>query len=99
MTEVRFAVELEVVCQAKTGAHGPTEHACAGGGADQSERFDGQGQSACIEAIVNFDIDLKVFHGGIQEFFQCDRQAMDFVNEQHSCGTRRCVLLVRHGWR
>ena len=60
-----------------------TEHACAGGRADEREALERQLQRLGVRTAVDDEIDLKIFHRRIEVLFDRGPEAMDLVDEEH----------------
>ena len=67
---------------AEAGAHGAGDQAGAGGGADEGEGGEGDVHDLGMRAGIHDDIDLEIFHGGVEVFFDDVGHAVDFIDEE-----------------
>ncbi|MCY1176788.1 hypothetical protein D9M73_170720 [compost metagenome] len=81
--QVGVIVELKTLNDAETVAQRVGQHACPGRCANQGERWQIELDRTRSRAFANHDVELEIFHGRVQHFFNDGRQAMDFVDEQH----------------
>ena len=88
--EFGLRVVLEVVDDAEARAQWGGEQACAGGGADEREGFALDLHRARGEARVDGDVDAEVFHRGVDELFDGDGEAVDFVDEEDVAVAKAC---------
>src|SRR3974390_427755 len=65
------------------------DQACAGGGANQREMVEVEGMDARTGALADDQVDAKIFHGGIENFFDRGLQAVNFVEEEDVAGFER----------
>ena len=75
-------VVVEAVGDAEAGAERGAEEARAGGGTDESEAGKIQADGAGGGALIDDDIDPKIFDGGIEVLFDYFGEAVDFVDEE-----------------
>src|SRR5216683_7433621 len=47
---------------------------------------EGKGMDAGSRALADDEVDAKIFHGGIEDFFDGGLQAMDFVEKENFLG-------------
>lgn len=80
--ELFGGVVLEVVDDAEARSEGGREKTGAGRGADQCEGLAGDLDGAGVDAAVEEDVDSKIFHRGVDELFDRDGEAVDFVDEK-----------------
>ena len=69
--------------EAEPTAEGGSQAPGPGGRANQRERLEFEGLGGGVQARVDRDINMEIFHGGVQELFDRSGQAMDLVDEQH----------------
>ena len=65
------------------------QHAGTGRRTDEREAFDRDLVRLGIRAAVHNDVDAKIFHRGIEKFFDHAAEAMDLVDEQNVAGLQR----------
>ena len=81
--QVGFSIEIEAVHDAETRSQRRRQQPRAGRGADQREFLERHFDRARPRSLADHDVELVVFHRGIQNFFDCRRHAVNFVDEQH----------------
>ena len=84
--EIFGLVEIEAVNDAEAGAQGRGNEAGAGGGANQGEMAEGKRMNAGAGTLANDEVDAKIFHRGIENFFDGRLQAMNFVEKENLFG-------------
>jgi len=80
--EVFFGPEFQVQLDAEAGAEGCGDEAGAGGGADEGEGLEGDVDGFGVHAAIDGEIDAEIFHGGVDEFLDDSREAMDLVDKE-----------------
>ena len=83
-------IEVEPVHQPEPFPERGGERAGFGRGAYQGEWGQVQFHGAGGRALADDEVDLKIFHGGVQGFFDVRGQAVDFVDEQDVVGLQVC---------
>src|SRR4029077_7267241 len=84
--EVLGLVEIEAVNDAEAGAQRRGNEAGARGGANQREMAEGKRVNARAGTLANDEVDAKILHGGIENFFDGGLQAMNFIEEEKLFG-------------
>ncbi len=74
-------IEIDMIVQAEAVAQRGREKSGAGGGADEGESFQRDIYDFGEGAFIHDEIDFEILHGGIDEFLDGGRKAMDFVDE------------------
>ena len=87
--EIFGLVKIESVNDAEAGAKGRGDEPGASGGANQREMAEGKRMNAGAGALANDEVDAKIFHGGIEDFFDGGLQAMNFVEKENLFGFER----------
>lgn len=90
MNEVVVFVEPEVVRDPEARTHGRGQEPRAGCSADECERGTHDLYGTCVETRVHGNIDLEVFHCGVDELFYSDGEPMDLVDEQDVPRLKTC---------
>jgi hypothetical protein len=80
--EVFGFVKIEAVNDAEAGAKRRGDETGASGGADEGEMVEVEGMDARTGALADDEIDAKIFHGGVEDFFDGGLQTMDFIEEE-----------------
>ena len=81
--EILDGVVVEAVGDAEAGAERGAEKARAGGGTDQRKAGKIEADGAGGGALIDDDIDPKIFDGGIEVLFDHFGEAVDFVDEEN----------------
>ena len=76
-------IKFQPVHDAETRAQRRGYQARASGGADQSEAIQDERVNSCTRALSDHQIDAIVFHRGVQDFFDCGHEAMNFIEEEN----------------
>ena len=76
-------VEIEAMDDAEAGAQRRGDESGARGGADEREMVQVEGMNARAGALADDEVDAKIFHGGIEDFFDGGLQAMNFVEKEN----------------
>ena len=84
--EILEAVKLQPLDQAEAIPQGRTERAGLGGGPHQGEWGQGQGAGAGRGALAHGEIEAKVLHGRVEDFFGDPVEPVDLINEQQLLG-------------
>jgi hypothetical protein len=74
------------VNDAEAGAQGSGDEAGARGGANQREMAEGKWMNAGTGTLSNDEVDTKIFHGGIEDFFDSGLQAVNLVEKENLFG-------------
>src|SRR5215472_18385011 len=80
--ELRLAVKVEPHRDTKAVAQRIGKKASARGRADQRERRKIDFHRACRRSFADDQIELKILHGGIEDFLDRGIESMNFVDEQ-----------------
>ena len=80
--QILDGVVVEAVGDAEAGAKRGAEEARTGGGTDEGEARKIEADGAGGGALINDDIDSKIFDGGIEVLFDHFGEAVDFVDEE-----------------
>ncbi len=83
LLELGRGVELQALHDAEAIAQWRGQQTRARGRAYQGERLQGQLDGTRGGTFADHDVELEIFHGRIQHFFDHRREAMDLVDEQH----------------
>ena len=81
--EIPGLVEIEAMDNAKAGAKRRGDKPGASGGADESEMTEMEGMDARARSLANHQVDAKIFHRGVENFFDGGLKAMDFVEKKY----------------
>ena len=84
--QVRRFVEIETVDDAEARTKGRGDESCASRGANEREMIQVEGMNARAGALSDDQIDAKIFHGGIEDFFDGRLETMDFVEKENFLG-------------
>ena len=82
-------VKIQPVHDAETRAQRRGDEAGASGGADQREMAQLKRMNARARALADDQVDSKIFHGGIENFFDGGLQAVNFVEKENFFGFER----------
>lgn len=82
MGEVACAVVVEAGLEGEAAAHWGGEEPGAGRGTNEGEGRNAEADAAGVGALVDHDVDAKVFHGGVEVFLDVLVDAVDFVDEE-----------------
>src|SRR5690606_3364219 len=80
--EIVGGIELQARHDAEPVAQGIGEHAGTGGGAHQGEGLQVDLHAAGGRPFADHDVDLEIFHGRVEDFFDHGRQPGNFVDEE-----------------
>ena len=83
MLQFVFAVELETLHNAEAVAQRRRQQTRPGGGANQRKRLEIELDRARRRSFTDHDVELKIFHGRVQHFFDHRAQAMNLIDKQH----------------
>ncbi len=79
-------VKIEAMHDAEARAKRGGDESGAGGSADQREVAEWKGMNARAGSLPDDEVEAKIFHGGIEDFFDGGLQAMDFVEKENFLG-------------
>ena len=82
-------VEIEAMDDAETRTKWRGDQSRAGGGADQREMIQVKWMNARAGSLADDKIHAKIFHRGIENFFDSGLQAMNFVEKKNFLGSER----------
>src|ERR1700722_8851886 len=82
---IKFQAMNDAEARAQRGHDQPG----AGGGADQGEAIQLVGMHARAGPLADDQVDAKILHGGIEDFFHGGLQAMNFIEEEKILGVER----------
>ena len=81
LTDFWLLVVFEAVDDAEAIAEWSSESASSGGSADDSEVREVETDASGGRTFADDDVELVVFHGGVEDFFDDAAETVDFVNE------------------
>src|SRR5216684_584513 len=79
-------VKIEAMHDAEARAKRGGDESGAGGSADQREVAEWKGMNARAGSLPDDEVEAKIFHRGIEDFFDSGLQAMDFVEKENFLG-------------
>jgi hypothetical protein len=82
LLELLGFVVIEALVNLEAREERRSEKAAACGGANQGKAGQSQANAASVGTLVNNDVELEIFHCGIEVFLDCLLEAMDFVDEE-----------------
>ena len=76
-------IQLEFFLNSKSSSKGCGQIAFSSGGSDQRETRQMDPHRACVGARIDDDVDLEVFHGGVEVFLDHPADAVYLIDEEH----------------
>jgi len=82
-------IKIEAMDDAETRTERRGDQSGAGGGADQREMIQMKWVNARARSLSDDQIDAKILHRGVEDFFDGGLQAVNFVEEKYFAGFQR----------
>ena len=78
-----IVIQLQFFLDSKSSSKGCGQIALSCGGSDQRETRQVDPHRACVGSRIDDDVDLEVFHGGVEVFLDHPTDAVHLVDEEH----------------
>src|SRR6266404_868519 len=82
-------IKIEAMDDTETRTERRGDQSGAGGGADQREMVQMKWVNARARSLSDDQVDAKILHRGVQDFFDGGLQAVNFVEEKYFAGFQR----------